>query len=493
MPAFRPAISRSHTPPAIRFGLALIVPVIGALTVTGTYLGKEVVVAAAWVSLGVVGALFVRPVVGIAVMVAGFMLAAYPTIFASSGALTVNNLLGIGFMVLLAAHILDRRDFSFLRVPQIQLLIVIGVFFLIGSFYADSLFPLLQQSRGKRLVLDRTADMAHDFVTRLAFMVFFWVFVRTRSDVRLVFLTFMFTLYMAIPSALVNWMQGSLVAGFRAAASLTTGANPNRLAMICLTEVGLWWFWYRMRPTSRRRLIASVAISASVLVVFASGSRSGLLGCGVLLALLQTGPRAYRVPLSQVALMVFVAIVGIVSIVPASSWERMINFSPERHTFGFRSTLMREDTVRLGLEMAKAHPLTGVGLGNFREVARQVYQNPFFRPPHNSYLWALAEGGLPVAIGYVLLILACWRDVHVVLARSSADGEMAALAGGLRAALGMFAFFSIFADNFTSPITHILIGLTIVLRRVSEEGVRVDSASARVRGVVARPRWRMAS
>src|SRR5262249_2793307 len=157
---------------------------------------------------------------------------------------------------------------------------------------------------GKRLVLDRTADMAHDYITRLALMVFFWVFVRTQRDVRLVFLTFMFSLFMAVPSALGNWVQGSFIAGFRAPARLTTRPNPNRLAMICLTEVGCWWFWYRMRPSKLRRAIASAAIAAAVLVVFASGSRSGLLGCGVLLLLLQTGPREYRVPMSQVALMV---------------------------------------------------------------------------------------------------------------------------------------------------------------------------------------------
>src|SRR5262249_10240401 len=159
--------------------------------------------------------------------VAGFMLAAYPTFFAFSGVLTVNNLLGFGFVILLGAHILDRRGFFFLRVPPIRVLIGVGGFPLIRSLYAPTPFPPLPASRRKRLVLDRTADMAHDYITRLALMVFFWVFVRTQRDVRLVFLTFMFSLFMAVPSALVNWMQGSLIAGFRAAASLTTGANPN--------------------------------------------------------------------------------------------------------------------------------------------------------------------------------------------------------------------------------------------------------------------------
>ncbi|MFN8545940.1 MAG: O-antigen ligase family protein [Candidatus Binatia bacterium] len=450
----------------MRLAIALAIPVIAALTVTGTYLGKEVVVAAAWLSVGVVGMLFVRPMAGIAIMVAGFMLATYPVLPSSlGGVLTVNNLLGLGFVVLVVMHILETRDFSFLRTPQIRLLCVIGIVFLIGSFYADATFPLLQQSRGKRLVLDRTSDMAHDFVTRLAFLVFFWIFVRTRADIRVIFLTFMFSLFAAVPSAIVNWMQGGLVAGFRAAASLTTGANPNRLAMICLTEVGCWWFWSHLRPTKFRALLTAVAISASVVLVFASGSRSGLLGFGVLLLLLQTGPRQYRVPLRQVAFMGGVAVLGVLAIVPPESWERMINFAPERHTFGFRSTMMREDTVFLGFRMLRDHPLFGVGLGNFREVARQVYLDPFFRPPHNSYLWAMAEGGVPGFLGYALLLAVCWRDLHVAMGRAQADPEIGFVAAGLRAAFGMFLFFSIFADNFTSPITHILVAQIMVLRR----------------------------
>ena len=43
-----------------------------------------------------------------------------------------------------------------------------------------------------------------------------------------------------------------------------------------------------------------------------------------------------------------------------------------------------------------------------------------------------------------------------------------AIAGGLRAALGVFFFFSLFADNFMSPITHILVGQVMVLRRFAD-------------------------
>ena len=66
-------------------------PFIAAMTVAGTYFGKEVIVTAAWVAVGTVGVLVVRPVIGIVVMTLAYMLAAYPTILQSLGVFTINT------------------------------------------------------------------------------------------------------------------------------------------------------------------------------------------------------------------------------------------------------------------------------------------------------------------------------------------------------------------------------------------------------------------
>lgn len=463
----RPRVA-SSMPLALRLVLTLAVPFVAALTVTGTYLGKELLVAAAFVALVTIGFLFSRPMVGIAVMTAGFMLAAYPIVGTSLGLLTVNNLLGVGFVILLVAHVLETRDLSFLKVRPVVILALIGLVFLIASLHADMIFPLLKVSRGKRMELDKTEEMAHDLLTRLALLIFLWVFVRSRKDVRTLHLTFMFSLFLAVPSALWNWANGTLMSGFRAAASVTSGANPNRLAMICLIQVACWWFWARWTPSRLRQGIALAAIGASVLVVLASGSRSGLLGCGVLLLLLQTGPRQYRVPIGQVGLISLLAIISVAFLVPPESIERMLNFAPERHTHGWHSTLQREETVWLGLRMVADHPLLGVGLGNFREVARQVYLDPYFRPPHNSYLWAISEGGILGIAGYVILLGTTWLDIRVVQRLAARDPEMGHIGAALRGAFGIFCFFSLFADIWLNPITYLLIGQIVTLRRYME-------------------------
>jgi hypothetical protein len=166
------------TPVLLRAAIAVALPVIGAGTVAGTMLGKEVIVTAAWLLLAVVGVLFVRPVVGVAIMSVAFLLAAYPTVFQSLGVLTVNNLLGLGLLLLLGIRILETRDLSFLRIKQVRILMGIGVLLLIGTYVADWQFPLLQASRGKMFILDKTAVMGQDFLNRLVFLIFFSVFVR---------------------------------------------------------------------------------------------------------------------------------------------------------------------------------------------------------------------------------------------------------------------------------------------------------------------------
>src|SRR5215470_15673108 len=113
-------------PRLIRIAIALALPAFGAATVAGTLLDKEVIITAGWLALAISGLLFIRPVVGVAVMTVLFLLAAYPTPLQALGVLTINNLLGLCLVVLLAVRIVETRDFSFLRIKQIRILMLIG-------------------------------------------------------------------------------------------------------------------------------------------------------------------------------------------------------------------------------------------------------------------------------------------------------------------------------------------------------------------------------
>src|SRR5688572_2766101 len=114
--------SASRMPAGLRLALALGLPILGAVTVVGILLNKEIIVAAVWAAMCAVGFVFVQPVAGVVVLTAGLLMAAYPSVLAL-GELTIGNLFGVCLLVLLVFHVLGTRDLSFLKVPQVRLLI----------------------------------------------------------------------------------------------------------------------------------------------------------------------------------------------------------------------------------------------------------------------------------------------------------------------------------------------------------------------------------
>ena len=479
MPATSIPIRHTGSDPVlIRIAIALALPLLAAGTILGIFTNHEFIVTAGWLALTLSGVLFVRPVVGIAAMTVLFLLAAYPTPLQDLGVLTVNNLLGLCFVVLLAARIIETRDFSFLRVRQVRILMGIGVLLLIGTYVAEWQFPLLEASVGKTKILDKTSDMGHDFIARLVYLIFFIAFVRGRTDVKVMCIVLMVGLYAAIPSALVNWWQGTLNRGFRVEASVTSGSNPNRLGMICLIEMALWWFWSTTRLGIIRQLVAFAAIGSAGLVLLATGSRSGLLGLGVAAVLMQTGPRRFRLPVWQLGLLSVGGMIAIALLVPAETWQRMYTMLPEKGQIGNSSTQMREETLERAVQVAEDYPVFGVGLGNFREVTRQIYEDDFFRPPHNSYLWAMCEGGVLVLLGYAWLFWVTWKDIEVIRSLSYLDPEIEVWSTALRVVFLLFFFYSAFADLWLNPLTYVLLGLIITMRRYVESLVRPMPAEA---------------
>jgi hypothetical protein len=314
--------------------------------------------------------------------------------------------------------------------------------------------------------------MGDDFTTRLIYLIFILAFVRTRADIKILFFTMVLALFTAVPSALYNWAEGGLNRGFRTAASVTAGSNPNRLAMICLIQIACWWCWARARPSRRRLLVAGAVMAASGLVWISTGSRSGVLGAGVMLLLMQTSGKRFRVPTRGLAVALGVGALALVTVAPPLAVQRMFNFFPEaRGEIGASSLELRESAIDSATLIIRDHPVLGVGLGNFREVARQIYADRFFRPPHNSILWAQAEGGVGVLLCYFLLFGLTWRDLRRAQTLAAGDPEMAALAVALRTVLGLFLFFGLFADLWLNPMTYLLIGITLALRSHGEEAL----------------------
>lgn len=73
----------------------------------------------------------------------------------------------------------------------------------------------------------------------------------------------------------------------------------------------------------------------------------------------------------------------------------------------------REASWKAGLRMIKAHPLGGIGLGNFKSQMR-LYADPGTRAwtiAHNSYISIAAEVGLPALATYLALLFFTFRSL----------------------------------------------------------------------------------
>ena len=223
--------------------------------------------------------------------------------------------------------------------------------------------------------------MGHDFLDRLVFLIFICVFVRTRRDMKVMFVVFMLALYVAVPSALYNWLTGSLLRGFRAAVERHLGRQPEPARDDLPHRDGVVLVLGALRPGLLRQVVAMAAMAACVMVLMATGSRSGLLGLGMLALLLQTGPQ--RLPRSggparragrggRARGGVHGAAGSLGAHDPLQSGEGRGRRQLEHRCARRRSSAPGRS--------AKDYPLFGVGLGNFREVSRQIYQDDFYPP-----------------------------------------------------------------------------------------------------------------
>lgn len=441
---------------------------LGALLVLATYNNFEATALGLMVAGAVLATVVVQPAIGVLMLIANFLIASYPSPIRGDGLLTINNILGIILSVLLAAQVAQKPDLWYLRNRQFHVLLAIGAVFILSTISSNHNFPNLQVTAGKFRLLDQTLPMTQDFVTRLAFLILTLQFIAHKRDLKRTVMVMMICLVMIVPSALLGYASGSAVGGYRAAADFSAGTNSNRLAFLCLIQIAFWWYFMRAERSPERTVICAGVIASLIFTVFLTASRSGVLGLGILFYMLTKTRGRVKGGRTQVIAVAIIAIGVLLTVIPDENLERIENMNPfasGTHEVGSHSTERRVDTVELGWRIFKDYPVFGIGLGNFREVARQVYLDPYWRPPHNSYVWSLSEGGVFCLLLYLLLFWYTWRDIQWLQAAPALPPDLGWIVAALPPCLVLFLFFSAFADIWLSPITYILIGLTVALRR----------------------------
>ncbi len=455
-----------------------LLPVIGLVLLAAVF-ASATVVAGPLAVVPVFGLLFValvftRPEYGIALFLSTFLMT-YPQALQGSGYLTINNVLGGIFLVLLTYKIYREEDWWFLGNREIQLLgLIILIYYISDAFNGPD--PHLVELLG---VQEHSAANLRTFINRVLFTVFFVNFIRAPEHVRMIYLVALVFMVASALTGVQGVLRGTALYGYRASTKATLIAsafNPNRLAMFAILAMAGLWYLRRSLYTPLLRMLILPTIGVLALAVIMTASRSGVLGLGVCGLVILIDERASLRSLFSFAVAGALMLILVSQFVPERTLERITNLpgtTAAETGEGSGSLQRRGRTWTVAFDLFLENPILGIGMGNWEVMRFLSDPARSTAAPHSSYLLALVEGGIFCLAAFLVLLWRTWRNLTFVeewIYRGSS--RLAGLLWIIKSAKVSFwvlIFFSLFADLWQLVILFWLVGTGIVLRRLVEQ------------------------
>ncbi len=195
----------------------------------------------------------------------------------------------------------------------------------------------------------------------------------------------------------LQWLYGGIYYGHRASSVF---GHPNVLAsyMVMVFGLGLGLCAYCLQTSQRRRLTLWIyaATCLSLVGIFCSGSRNGLLVAGVQVLLFFA--------LVQPARPVLLA--GLGSLATVAACTLIWGVGGRSLAESFSTITLRLDVWQVAWQMIPNHPWLGTGLGTFK-LLYEPHAVPLYDSlghAHNLWLMLALEAGIPVALGFTLIV-----------------------------------------------------------------------------------------
>ena len=210
-----------------------------------------------------------------------------------------------------------------------------------------------------------------------------------------------------------------------------------------------------------------------------ASSRGGFLGLLAASSFLawRSRHRLRNLAIAGAAILIFVVAL------PVSPLSRFLD--PSRSDE--QSSNARLGLWRAGVEMALDHPLSGVGMGNFKSVVGE-YLEPGAKPmvAHNVYIEIGAAFGFPGLLVFLMILFFSFRTLEQVRRDSLNSGESQLLANtalGLQAGLFGCSVAMFFVSAHTEKLLWLIVFLTMCLPSLAR---RSEGGEKRVRALGAR-------
>jgi len=275
--------------------------------------------------------------------------------------------------------------------------------------------------------------------------------------------------------------------------------DPNDTAYLLVSLVPLCLYFVRFDEGLLKRLVALVAIFASIAIIVKTGSRGGILGFGaVLLVLLltKTGGIGARYKWFIVVMLVST----LLFLGDAIDVERYLTLTDIQSDYNLSSQGGRLTLWQAAIDLSLSNPVTGVGVDCFpwayylsRLAAGDSYLR--YHAVHNSYLQIAAEMGL-IGFGIFVLIsvksvFTFWRMSRKGLQTQSREiSEIGALGGYMLLGFAGLAVSGFFLSQGYSVIFTLYFALAAAIGRLkagSSAGIEAMRGAADTSTV---PRWR---
>jgi O-antigen ligase len=264
-------------------------------------------------------------------------------------------------------------------------------------------------------------------------------------------------------------------------------SNYAALMLLLAIPMAFWMSHYGTRPALRRIGLGCALLLIGAVVL--TESRAGIIA-GAAMGLiwsLRTPRHRFRYLLLIGAAAMFVVVLGPVGL---ADRFRSIKLAGNPTNGAEESTRIHVELLKAGLAMMEQHPLFGIGLGQFKEVAPKYNPRLFDLSnrswiAHDTFVQIGSEGGIPVLLLFVAMLGAAWRNFRI-----SQRGDDPVLAGlGLAMELGLIgtciAALSITAELlpfcifiFLSPNLHAIAATTGRTRAAAKDAGADPSLTA---------------
>jgi O-antigen ligase len=266
-------------------------------------------------------------------------------------------------------------------------------------------------------------DKIQLFAVQNVLLVIAGVFVGWRhSHVRALLLTFLGVAVIGAVVLLLQQVSGNAQAALPDRFAFSAEADPIQLGRMSALGVVIAVYLVLSRESATLRLLAAGCIPVLAVALFGSGSRGPVLalvvGVAVLLAL-GVASGATRGPLLTVIAAGLAAVVLVPHVVPQSSISRAVSFATSDVEEASNGRIAQWD---LAYEAFTQEPWTGLGTGEFAALRLAADY------PHNLFLEAAAELGVPGLALVLALLLAAGVALSRLWRRSAGEDRLLAAA-----------------------------------------------------------------